>query len=58
MSPVERLVALASSGERAVLDAGLEGEGAGGKLLVDERGETWGTARPAGDALTGLLPPR
>jgi len=39
---VERLLGLDESGERAVLFTVLEGEGAGGKLLVLESGETHG----------------
>ena len=42
MNLVERLAALAESGERAVLFTVLEGDGAGGKLLVLEDGETEG----------------
>ncbi len=42
MSLVERLVGLAESGERAVLFTVLEGDGAGGKLLVLEGGESDG----------------
>ena len=42
MTLVERLVGLAESGERAVLFTVLEGDGAGGKLLVLEGGETEG----------------
>jgi xanthine dehydrogenase accessory factor len=39
---VERLLGLDESGERAVLFTVLEGDGAGGKLLVLEAGETHG----------------
>jgi xanthine dehydrogenase accessory factor len=39
---VERLLGLDASGERAVLFTVLEGDGAGGKLLVLEAGETHG----------------
>ena len=42
MSLVERLLGLDESGERAVLFTVLEGDGAGGKLLVLESGETEG----------------
>ena len=42
MSLVERLLRLEESGERAVLFTVLEGDGAGGKLLVLESGETQG----------------
>lgn len=43
MNLVERLRGLEESGERAVLFTVLEGDGAGGKLLVLESGETEGT---------------
>jgi xanthine dehydrogenase accessory factor len=46
VSLVERLVGLAESGERAVLFTVLEGDGAGGKLLVLEGGETIGDGPP------------
>lgn len=42
MNLVERLLGLDESGERAVLFTVLEGDGAGGKLLVLESGETHG----------------
>ena len=42
MSLVERLIGLEESGERAVLFTVLEGDGAGGKLLVLESGEAEG----------------
>ena len=42
MNLVERLLRLDESGERAVLFTVLEGDGAGGKLLVLEFGETQG----------------
>ncbi len=42
MNLVERLLGLDESGERAVLFTVLEGDGAGGKLLVLESGETEG----------------
>ncbi len=42
MKLVERLLGLEESGERAVLFTVLEGDGAGGKLLVHESGETEG----------------
>jgi xanthine dehydrogenase accessory factor len=42
VSLVERLLRLEESGERAVLFTVLEGDGAGGKLLVLESGETQG----------------
>jgi xanthine dehydrogenase accessory factor len=42
VSLVERLLGLDESGERAVLFTVLEGDGAGGKLLVLESGETDG----------------
>jgi len=55
---VERLLGLDESGERAVLFTVLEGDGAGGKLLVLESGETDGDGPPelaslAGDLLRG-----
>jgi xanthine dehydrogenase accessory factor len=43
---VERLLGLDESGERAVLFTVLEGDGAGGKLLVLEAGETHGDGPP------------
>ena len=46
MSLVERLLGLEESGERAVLFTVLEGDGAGGKLLVLESGETAGDGPP------------
>jgi xanthine dehydrogenase accessory factor len=41
---LERLLELGRSGERAVLFTVVDGEGAGGKLLVLENGETFGEA--------------
>jgi xanthine dehydrogenase accessory factor len=53
---LERLVGLAASGERAVLFTVLEGDGAGGKLLVLESGERQGDG-PAelGEHADGLI---
>jgi len=58
MNLVDRLLGLDESGERAVLFTVLEGDGAGGKLLVFESGETEGDgpaelAAHAGDLLRG-----
>ncbi len=56
MNLLERLVGLAASGERAVLFTVLEGDGAGGKLLVLESGERQGDGpSELGEHADGLI---